>query len=277
VRSCSVVGATVRRRTRNLQLLLTDPRLVRVLLRSCLFVLTVVPFDQQMFSLHENTSGTPTPIFGCTLGAAADGCANRQSVSHSSDDHDKYKPSASITTPTRKIQLGFVFRPTRAYKLPYTDPSNSLFDAVSPQPLYSFGAAHTHVFSQNLVNYFNPAFCWYESVFGPSNLQWTRSRFRLCCRAPEPTRLRPSEALTTPGFKAGALLLFRQRQSRLEPWRSRTAVRNQYPYLPFERLRFREGTVPTVTQANLQQFISGVALQDCLPSAVAGVWWRCKA
>ena len=42
-----------------------------------------------MFSLYGNTSGTPTAILGCPLGAAGDGCANRQSVSHSSDDHEQ--------------------------------------------------------------------------------------------------------------------------------------------------------------------------------------------
>jgi hypothetical protein len=40
----------------------------------------------------------------------------------------------------------------------WTDPINPVFDAISPQPLYSFAAGHTHVFSQSLVNYFNPAF-----------------------------------------------------------------------------------------------------------------------
>src|ERR1700675_4775696 len=44
-----------------------------------------VPFYKQMFSLYGNTSGTPTAILGCPLGAE-DGWANRQSVSHSSDD-----------------------------------------------------------------------------------------------------------------------------------------------------------------------------------------------
>ena len=43
----------------------------------------------------------------------------------------------------------------------------SLFNSVSPQPLYSFAAGYTHVFSQNLVNYFNPAFSWYSESFRP--------------------------------------------------------------------------------------------------------------
>src|ERR1700693_6390808 len=46
-------------------------------------------FYQQMFNLYANASGTPTAILGCPLGAAGDGCANRQSISHSSDDHEQ--------------------------------------------------------------------------------------------------------------------------------------------------------------------------------------------
>ena len=46
-------------------------------------------FYQQMFNLYGNANGIPTAILGCPLGAAGDGCANRQSISHSSDDHEQ--------------------------------------------------------------------------------------------------------------------------------------------------------------------------------------------
>src|SRR6202034_366410 len=46
-------------------------------------------FYQQMFNLYGNANGTPTAILGCPLGAAGDGCANRQSISHSSEDHEQ--------------------------------------------------------------------------------------------------------------------------------------------------------------------------------------------
>src|ERR1700680_4880585 len=59
----------------------------------------MVPFYQKMFSLYGNTSGTPLNVLGCPFnsdGSAAsgsppngNGCANRQSVSHSSDDHEQ--------------------------------------------------------------------------------------------------------------------------------------------------------------------------------------------
>ena len=77
----------------------------------------------------------------------------------------------------REDTAWFRFQSDTGVQAAYTDPINPLFNAVSPQPLYSFAAGHTHVFSQNLVNYFNPAFSWYESLFGPSDLQKTLAAF----------------------------------------------------------------------------------------------------
>ena len=136
----------------------------------------LVPFYQQMFSLYENTGGTPTAILSCPL-AAGEGCANRQSVSHSSDDHEQVQTVRVDYNINQKDTTWFRFQADTGVQAAYTDPINSLFDAVSPQPLYSFAAGHTHVFSQNLVNYFNPAFSWYESLFGPNDLQKTLSAF----------------------------------------------------------------------------------------------------
>ena len=58
-----------------------------------------VPFYQKMFSLYGNTGGTPLAVLGCPFDADGtsaagnppngNGCANRQSVSHSSDDHEQ--------------------------------------------------------------------------------------------------------------------------------------------------------------------------------------------
>ncbi len=60
----------------------------------------------------------------------------------------------------------------------YTDPINPIFDAISPQPLYSFAAGHTpHILPQNLVNDFNPAVWWDQSLFGPSDFQKTLGTF----------------------------------------------------------------------------------------------------
>ena len=89
------------------------------------------------------------------------GCANRQSVSHSSDDHEQVQTARIDYNINANNTAWFRFQADTGLQAAYTDPINPLFDALSPQPLYSFAAGYTHVFSQNLVNYFNPAFSWY--------------------------------------------------------------------------------------------------------------------
>src|ERR1700732_1240610 len=59
----------------------------------------LVPFYQKMFSLYGKTSGVSLAVLGCPLNTDStsasgnppngNGCANRQSVSHSSDDHEQ--------------------------------------------------------------------------------------------------------------------------------------------------------------------------------------------
>ena len=146
-----------------------------------------VPFYQKMFSLYGNTSGTALAVLGCPFNSDGtpasgsppngNGCANRQSVSHSSDDHEQVQTVRLDYNLSEKDTMWFRFQADTGVQAAYTDPINSLFDAVSPQPLYSFAAGYTHVFSQNLVNYLNPAFSWYESLFGPANLQKTLAAF----------------------------------------------------------------------------------------------------
>jgi hypothetical protein len=145
-----------------------------------------VPFYQKMFSLYSNTSGTPLAVLGCPFDAGGsapaipndgNGCANRQSVSHSSDDHEQVQTARIDYNINENNTTWLRFQADTGVQAVYTDPINPLFNAVSPQPLYSFAAGYTHVFSQNLVNYFNPAFSWYESLFGPANIQQTLSAF----------------------------------------------------------------------------------------------------
>jgi hypothetical protein len=140
-----------------------------------------------MFSLYGNTGGTHLAVLGCPLNADGtsasgspsngNGCANRQSVSHSSDDHEQVQTVRVDYNINQRDTAWFRFQADTGVQAAYTDPINSLFDAVSPQPLYSFAAGYTHIFSQNLVNYFNPAFSWYESLFGPSDYQKTLAAF----------------------------------------------------------------------------------------------------
>ncbi len=230
-----------------------------------------VPFYQQMFSLYGNTSGTPLAILGCPLNAAGgaavgappngNGCANRQIVSHSSDDHEQVQTARIDYNIDSENTAWFRFQSDTGLQAAYTDPINPLFDSVSPQPLYSFAAGYTHIFSPNLVNYFNPGFSWYESLFAPANFQKTLAAF--------PIVLEGSGAnapFTTVGGLDNTWVQGR-RASRvfindnlawshgLHEFRFGTSTRmfwlNDYD--------FGEGTVPTVTYTTLPQFIYGVA------------------
>src|SRR5271167_1260772 len=219
-----------------------------------------IPFYQLMFSLYGNTGGTPTAILGCPLGVTGDGCANRQSVSHSSDDHEQVQTVRLDYNISPKDTTWFRFQADTGVQAAYTDPINSLFDAVSPQPLYSFAAGYTHVFSQNLVNYFNPAFSWYESLFGPANLQRTLAAFPIVLQGSGANAFTPMGGLDNTwiqGRRASRFfindnLAWSRRAHELRFGINTRIFRlNDYD--------FGEGTVPTVTYANLQQFISGVA------------------
>ncbi|MFZ0284725.1 MAG: hypothetical protein WAL32_05800, partial [Terriglobales bacterium] len=146
-----------------------------------------VPFYRKMFSLYGNTNGTPLAVLGCPFNSDGtpaagkprngNGCANRQSISHSSDDHEQVQTARIDYNLDENNTTWFRFQADTGLQAAYTDPINPLFDALSPQPLYSFAAGYTHVFSQKLVNYFNPALSWYESLFGPENFQKTLAAF----------------------------------------------------------------------------------------------------
>jgi hypothetical protein len=229
-----------------------------------------VPFYQKMFSLYGNTSGTPLIVLGCPFdvggGSPAipndgNGCASRQSISHSSDDHEQVQ-TARIDYNINETNTAWIrFQADTGLQAAFTDPINPLFNSISPQPLYSFAAGYTHVFSQHLVNYFNPAFSWYESLFGPSDFQKTLAAF--------PIVLQGSGAnapFTTVGGLDNTWVQGR-RASRFfindnlawshgaHELRFGTNTRifrlNDYD--------FGQGSVPTVTYTTLPQYIYGVA------------------
>jgi hypothetical protein len=229
-----------------------------------------VPFYQKMFSLYGNTSGTSLNVLGCPFDAAGgaptiandgNGCANRQSISHSSDDHEQVQTARIDYNINEKNTTWFRFQADTGVQAAFTDPINPLFDAVSPQPLYSFAAGYTHVFSQNLVNYFNPAFSWYESLFGPADFQKTLSAF--------PIVLEGSGAnapFTTVGGLDNTWVQGR-RASRFFindslAW-SRGAHELRFGtndrIFRLNDYDFGEGVVPTAVYTTLPQFIYGVA------------------
>ena len=218
-----------------------------------------------MFSLYGNINGTPQAVLGCPLGMGGssndgDGCANRQSVSHSSDDHEQVQTVRIDYNINEKNTTWYRFQADTGVQAAYTDPINPLFNSVSPQPLYSFAAGYTHVFSQNLVNYFNPAFSWYASLFGPSDFQKTLAAFPIVLQG---TGANP---FTTVGGLDNTWVQGR-RASRFfindnlawthgaHELRFGTNTR----ILRLNDYDFGEGSVPTVTYSTLQQYIDGVA------------------
>ncbi len=230
-----------------------------------------VPFYQKMFSLYGNTSGTPLAVLGCPFNsngspasgspASGNGCANRRGVSNSSDDHEQVQTARIDYNPTPNDTTWFRFQADTGLQAAYTDPINPLFNAFSPQPLYSFAAGYTHVFSQNLVNYFNPAFSWYESLFGPSNFQQTLAAFPIVLQgsgANAPfTTIGGLDNTWVQGRRATRFfindnLAWSHGAHELRFGTNTRIFRlNDYD--------FGEGSVPTVTYTTLPQFIYGVA------------------
>ena len=231
----------------------------------------MVPFYQKMFALYGNTSGTPLAVLGCPFnsdGAPAsgsppngNGCANRKGVSHSGDDHEQVQTARIDYNISPDDTTWFRFQVNTGLQAAYTDPINPLFNAISPQPLYSFAAGYTHVFSQNLVNYFNPAFSWYESLFGPSDFQKTLAAFPIVLQgsgANAPfTTIGGLDNTWVQGRRAARFFINDNLawSHGAHELRFGTNIRifrlNDYD--------FGQGTVPTVTYTTLPQFIYGVA------------------
>ena len=147
----------------------------------------LVPFYQKMFSLYRSSAGSPLPVLGCPLGADGstasgsppdgNGCANRQEVSMSSADHEQVITARMDHDIDAHNMVWYRFQSDTGLQAAYTDPINPLFNAISPQPMYSFASGYTHIFSQNMVNYFNPAFSWYSSIFQPTDFAKTLAAF----------------------------------------------------------------------------------------------------
>jgi len=231
----------------------------------------LAPFYRKMFALYGNTAGTPLAVLGCPFnsdGSPAggsppngNGCANRQSVSHSSDDSEQVQTARVDYNIDANNMAWFRFQADTGLQAAYTDPINPIFDASSPQPLYSFASGLTHVFSGNLVNYFNPAFSWYESLFGPDDLQKTLAAFPIVLQgsgANAPfTPLGGLDNTWVQGRRASRIFL----NDNLA-W---TAGAHELRFGTNTRIfrlndyDFGEGTVPTVAYTNLPQYIYGVA------------------
>jgi hypothetical protein len=231
----------------------------------------LVPFYQKMFALYGNTAGNPLPILGCPLnsdGSMAggdppngNGCANRQSVSRSSDDHEQVQTARVDYNVDSANIAWFRFQADTGLQAAYTDAINPIFDAVSSQPLYSAAAGYTHVFSGRLVNYFNPAFSWYESLFGPDNLQKTLAAFPIVlegsgANAPF-TTLGGLDNTWIQGRRASRFFVNDNLEWTVGPHELRFGTNSRIFLL--NDYDFGEGVTPLVTYTTLPQFIYGVA------------------
>jgi hypothetical protein len=231
----------------------------------------LVPFYQKLFALYGNTAGTPLTILGCPFssnGAAVggnppngNGCANRQSVSHSSDDREQVQTARIDYNIDTKNMAWLRFQSDTGLQAAYTDPINPIFNAISPQPLYSFAAGYTHVFSAHLVNYFNPAFSWYSSLFGPADFPQTLAAFPIVlegsgANAPF-TPLGGLDNTWVQGRRATRFFINDNLAWTVGSHELRFGTNTRIFRL--NDYDFGEGVVPLVTYTTLPQFIYGVA------------------
>jgi hypothetical protein len=230
-----------------------------------------VPFYKNLFSLYRNTSGSPLAILGCpfnTDGSAAagappngNGCANRRSVSLSNADHEQVQTGRVDYNLDEKNTLWFRFQADTGLQAAWTDPINPIFNAISPQPLYSFASGFTHIVSPTLINYFNPAFSWYSSLFGNLDSAKTLAAFPIVLQgsgsnAPF-TTLGGLDNTWPQGRRAARFHLNDNLAWSVRGHEFRFGVNTRI--LRLNDYDFGEGTTPLVTWTTLPQFIYGVA------------------
>jgi Carboxypeptidase regulatory-like domain len=242
----------------------------------------LVPFYQKMFSLYSNASGIPLAVLGCPFnandGAASgqppngNGCAVRQIVSHSSDDKEQVQTARIDYNLNQNNTAWFRFQADTGLQAAYTDPINSLFNSISPQPLYSFAAGYSHIFSQDLVNYFNPGFSWYSSLFAPADYEKTLSAFPIVLKgsgvnAPF-TNLGGLDNAWLQGRRATRFFINDNLAWSPGAHEFRFGTETRLFYL--NDYDFGEGTVPTVTYTTMPQFIYGVSSTAGMTFPTAG-------
>jgi len=231
----------------------------------------LVPFYNNLFSLYRGAGGTPLAVLGCPFdvggspagGAPPDGngCALRRSVSQSSGDHEQVVTARLDYNIDAANTSWYRFQSDSGLQAAYTDPINPLFNAISSQPLYSFAAGYTHVFGPRLVNYFNPAFSWYESLFGPADRAQTLAAFPIVLEGAGSN----APFTTMGGLDNNWVQGRRATRFHINDSLSFATGRHDLSFgISSRRLRindfdFGTNTTPLVTYTTLPQFIYGVA------------------
>lgn len=117
------------------------------------------------------------------------------------------------------------------------------------------------MFSSRLVNYFNPAFSWYESLFGPKDLKATLAAFPIVLQgggANAPfTTLGGMDNSWIQGRRASRFFLNDNLAWTAGSHELRFGTNTRY--LLLNDYDFGKGVVPLVTYSTLPQFIYGVA------------------
>src|SRR5579862_924872 len=231
----------------------------------------LVPFYRNLFSLYRGSGGSPLAVLGCPFNAGGsptsgaspngNGCALRRSISQSSGDHEQVVTTRLDYNINAANTAWFRLQSDTGLQAAYTDPINPLFNAISSQPLYSFAAGYTHIFSPRLVNYFNPAFSWYESLFGPANPPQTLATFPIVLQGTGSN----APFTTLGGLDNDWVQGRRATRFQINDTLSWTKGRNEFRFgVSSRRLRindfdFSTNSTPLVTYTTLAQFIYGVA------------------
>lgn len=148
-----------------------------------------LPFYQKIFGLYNNAPGASRATNSLPLGTnasggpAGPGCAGftpfndtttpcaLQFFSNAGNFTHEWLLSGRVDQNIGNNDRAFIhFRTDHGVQASFTDPINSLFNAVSTQPQYEGQFNETHTFSGTAVNQFILSGSWYSAVFGPPDL-----------------------------------------------------------------------------------------------------------
>ena len=234
-----------------------------------------VPFYRNMFSLYQNTSGTPLAVSTCPLGASGsllpaptegsllngNGCANQRQESLNNSDSENLIVVKIDHTINKNNSVWYRFQQDTGLQAAYTDPINPIFNSYSPQPQRTLVLGYTHVFTPNLVNQFNPGASWYASIFEPDNYAQVQQTFPIVLAAGS-----NNAPFTTIGgnnntYPQGRKVTQWQINDNLIWTKTKHTLKFgiNTRRLDVSNYDLGEGTVPTVTYNDLAQFTYGAA------------------